>query len=102
MSSNKITWVHVSLIGAVIMLIVGFALFFLMIKPINEDNQKLETEVKGLESTTVDVDGGKYNYSQITQAKAKLEEAKERKAGREAELNATLRKKSLPSSKALY
>ncbi|MCC2668761.1 MAG: hypothetical protein K0Q72_1232 [Armatimonadetes bacterium] len=101
MGSNKLTHVHVYLIGAVVMVIVGVALFFLLLKPLNEQNTLLAQSIATTEGTSVDVDGKSYKYNQLDDAQKALAEAKARKAGKEAQLASLEKKKQLPSNQAL-
>jgi hypothetical protein len=77
------------------------ALFFLLLKPLNEENVALASAVQTLESTSSTVDGKTFQYNQQTEAEAALAEAKSRKAGKEAQLASLERRKQLPASQAL-
>ena len=101
MNSKKITHVHVYLIGFVVMVIVGVALYFLLLKPLNESNAALAQTVAQLESTTANVDGKSFRYDQKAEAEAALAEAQGRKAGKEAQLASLERRKQLPANQAL-
>lgn len=101
MKSNKLTHVHVYLIGVVIMTIVGVALYFLLLKPLNEENTTLAGQVQATESEQVDVDGKKFVWNQLDAANKALKEAKVRKAGKEVTLAGMERQKQLPSSQTL-
>jgi type II secretory pathway component PulM len=101
MGSKKITHVHVYLIGFVIMVIVGVALYFLLLKPLNETNEQLAGAIATLEGTNANVDGKTFRYDQKTAAEAALAEAKSRKAGKEAQLASLERRKQLPASQTL-
>ena len=100
-SSNKLTHVHVYLIGAVVMIIVGVALFFLLIKPLNVSIDQLTQAISGTENTNVDVDGKQFRWNQLEEAKVALAEAEKRKAGKEAQLASLEKKKQLPSNQTL-
>lgn len=101
MKSNKLTHVHVYLIGGVIMTIVGVALYFMLLKPLNEENKVLAGQVQSTESEQVDVDGKKFVWNQEEAAQKALQEAQKRKAGKEAQLASLERKKQLPATQAL-
>jgi hypothetical protein len=101
MKNNKLTHVHVYLIGGVIMAIVGTALYFLILKPLNEANTLLAGQVQAKETEQVDVDGKKFVWNQLEDAKKALAIAQKRKAGKEVELASLERKKQLPRSQTL-
>lgn len=101
MKSNKLTHVHVYLIGVVIMTIVGVGLYFMLLKPLNEEVVSLTGQVQAKEAESVDVDGKKFVWNQLEGAQKALKEAQMRKAGKEARLASLERKKQLPSSQAL-
>jgi len=101
MKSNKLTHVHVYLIGGVIMTIVGVALYFMLLKPLNEEVTLLTGQVQAKETESVDVDGKKFVWNQLEGAQKALAEAQTRKAGKEAQLASIERRKQLPVSQTL-
>jgi len=101
MGSKKITHVHVYLIGFVIMVIVGVALYFLLLKPLNEENTLRASTINGLETQASSIDGKSFVYNQKEAAEAALAEAKSRKAGKQAQLASLERKKQFPANQAL-
>jgi hypothetical protein len=101
MKSNKLTHVHVYIIGVVIMTIVGVALYFMLLKPLNEEVVSLTGQVAAKEAEAVDVDGKKFVWNQLEGAQKALVEAQTRKAGKEAQLASLERKKQLPSAQTL-
>jgi len=101
MNSNRLTHVHVYIIGLVLMLIVGLGMYFGMIRPINEANDGLRTQVQQTESTTVDVYGATLRWDQLNQANAKLAQAKADRTRMQSELDAELGRRSLPPSQAI-
>lgn len=86
MSAAKITQLHVYIIGGVLMLIVGFGLFFTLIKPLNEENKALATAIAGLEQTPVQVDGKSFTIAQASDAQTALQTAQQRRDQNEAKL----------------
>src|SRR5437763_720021 len=62
MGSNRITQLHVYVIGLVIMLIVGGGLFFFMLKPVYAQVQVAKTDLQGQETTSVQVGKKQFTY----------------------------------------
>src|SRR3954452_1279226 len=56
MGSNRITQLHVYIIGLVLMLIVGGGLYFALLKPVYQKVAAKKTELAGDEGTSVTVD----------------------------------------------
>ena len=86
MKRPKLTWLHVTIVGAVVFLIVGGGMFFLIIRPAKANLEQLQTEVTGLES---DVNG-------LKNAPELLEQAKKNNVERTRELARKLRSKAPP------
>jgi hypothetical protein len=101
MGPSKFTQLHVYLIGTVLMILVGVGMFFLLIKPANEEIESLNGQVRQKEQQSVQVDNRPFTISQAAAAKKALEEAKERRDRTRAQLNATLARKRLPASMAI-
>src|SRR5437867_330222 len=62
MGSNKITQLHVYIIGLVLAVIVGVGMYLGMVKPIEDDNAQLRTNITTSQTSAVDV----YNAKQLT------------------------------------
>ncbi|MFN3648093.1 MAG: hypothetical protein ACK47B_00825 [Armatimonadota bacterium] len=88
MKNNRLTPLHVYLIGGFMMLLVGLGMWFFMIRPINLDNERLEGEVRGLESTQKQVDGQSFGWNQVQQAEETLAAAEARRDAAKARLTA--------------
>ena len=88
MSRPKLTWVHASIIGVVVAMIVGGGLFFGFIKPANSEVEDLKTELSNVEG----------QVAQVANAEADRDAAiVENEQGR-AELSRALRTKSPSAS----
>jgi len=113
MGSNRITQLHVYLIGVVMMLIIGVGLYFALLKPVYADIETRSGEVKGLENTSVDVDGKQFKWTETMQdgkadnstgkkaekaAREALAAAKVRKANAERELQILEARKQLAAA----
>jgi hypothetical protein len=96
MNANKITQLHVYLIGAVVMLIVGVGLYFLMLKPLYDSNAALDAEVQSLEAQTVTVDGQAVRWNEEPKAQAAVAVATQRQQTKRARLAKLEKSKDLP------
>jgi hypothetical protein len=101
MNVNKITQIHVYIIGAVLALIVGFGLYFSLLKPLNDQNTILRGNISSTESTPVQIDGKSFNISQVKQAEQALEGVRKRKTESQARLAVLERQKQLPAREAI-
>jgi hypothetical protein len=101
MSANRITWVHVSIFGGVLAIILGVGLFFFLLKPLYAENTSLEGQVESAKRATISVDKNTFTYNQKEQAQAALDKAKARKARKERELAAVEVRKQLPPNEAI-
>lgn len=96
MNSNKFTQVHVYIIGAVLMIIVGVGMYFALLKPLYDENTQTQASVQGTEATNVTVDGHSFNISQAAAAKTALEAAQKRKEQKTQRLQTLTSKFDLP------
>ena len=87
MSRPKLTWVHASIIGVVVAMIVGGGLFFGFIKPANSEVEDLKTELSNVEG----------QVAQVADAQDKLDAAIEDNVEGRAKLDRALRTKSPPA-----
>jgi hypothetical protein len=101
MNANKITQVHVYLIGGVLMMLIAVGLWYLLLKPLNEENAILQQSIQGTETATVSVAGGSFTIDRIKEAEKQLEKAKVTRDSKERQLNGLLARKSLPRSEAI-
>ncbi len=101
MSSNKLTHVHVYIIGLVLMLIVGAGMWFGMLDPIHKANAALALQIQGVESTQVDVNGKSLVWNQLDDAQTALAAAKTTRQQMQAQLDRELATRSLPASQAI-
>jgi hypothetical protein len=106
MSSNKITQLHVYIIGVVLMVIVGVGMFLGLIKPIEDKNKILENDIRTKETTAVDV----YNLKGLTilsdpppytKAKAQMALALQTNKNEQARLAAMTAQRRLPRSQEI-
>jgi len=98
MRSNRITPLHVYLIGLVLMLIVGVGLYFALLRPAYADAAAKKQEVAAAEAQTVtigdepEVKSQTFSYTvetgpdQVKKAKASLEKVRANKESKEREL----------------
>ena len=99
--ASKITQLHVYLVGGVLMVLIGFGLFFLMIKPLQDANVILKGEVSTAESTQVSIDNQNFTWNQVEEGKKALAAAKERRKGKEAKLASLTASKRLPRNQEI-
>lgn len=92
MRSNRITPLHVYLIGLVLMLIVGVGLYFALLRPAYAEAAAKKQEVAGAEAQTVSINGETFSYTvetgpdQVKKAKTALEKVRASKESKEREL----------------
>ena len=101
MSGSKFNQLHVYIIGLVLMIIVGAGMYFLLIKPILEENQVIQGKISTTETTPVSVDSKNFTISQRKAADEALKEAGARRDQNRAKLNAVLARKRLPAAQTV-
>ncbi len=101
MNSKKLTHVHVYIIGFVLALIVGAGLFYMLLKPLDEQNVALRRDVETKKTTPVQVDTASFTIAQRPQADKALVAAKERQAMKQSELNQLESSRRLPARSAV-
>src|SRR5436190_474944 len=67
---NRLTLLHINIIGAVVVLITGAALYFTVISSANEGVQKAETDYNGVKARADKLPGNKIAKANAEKAKA--------------------------------
>lgn len=98
MNTKKLTHVHVYIIGAVLALIVGVGLFYFLLKPLDEQNKSLQSDITSKQTQTVQVATASFNIAQRKQADKALADEKINAAKKQSELNSKEAARRLPSS----
>lgn len=101
MSGSKFNQLHVYIIGVVLMIIVGAGMYFLLIKPILEENAGLRASIANTEQTQVTVDTAPFTIAQKSSADEALKVAMARRDRNRASLMALLSRKRLPASQTI-
>jgi hypothetical protein len=111
MGSNRITQLHVYIIGVVLLLIVGGGLYFALLRPVYTQLKNKKADLSSLEASAVSFDDGK-NKTQITytletgpqsvkKAQAVVQQAKANSAYTLKQLAILEAGKQLPASKRI-
>lgn len=101
MGSNRITPLHVYLIGLVLMIIVGVGLYFALLKPVYADVEMKKQAVATAEAQTVNINSQTFSYTvetgpdQVKKAQAALDKVRASKESKERELEILSNRKQL-------
>jgi hypothetical protein len=99
--ANKINQWHVYLIGAVLMLLLGFGLYFMLLKPLYETKSELQTKNASADATTVSVDGKSFGIGSLKEADQAATAAITRKDSKKAQLASLMNRKQLPPAQRI-
>lgn len=107
MNSTKLTQLHVYIIGGVLMLLLGVGLFFALIKPIDDANKVLATQIATVEGQQASIDGENFTImptwdTQREKATEKLKQVTQRQANKAAQLASLERRKQVPAARQIH
>lgn len=98
---SRLNYIHVYIIGAVMALLLGVLLYFVLIKPVLETNTTLRGQITEAENGVAKIDNADFHWNEYDQAQDRLAKATLRKDQKEAELMALESRKQLPPGKRL-
>ncbi len=96
MNQNRLTHVHVYIIGLVLMLIIGGGLYYFTLRPIQEDIKRVNGNISSTESEPVSVNNRNFVYNQYDPAVQAVKDAKTTRDSMQRELNQVLSARRLP------